>query len=218
MTERYGTNVRFIYSLPYEESVLAVANRSATDEQHELGNRRAEFVQEIWDEHESEVLDLFRKIYKRDIDEGGIIANISMVLPNSFSQPLTIAYKKRDGIETDPRVQRGLLYEIIHELAHHFASKRNEETFFDRLFAEVKRIDLLGEKSANLHYLIHAVEFGIVGELYGADIAEYSRDWKIEKWKDDAYGKSSARLKKDNVPMDKTCLEYIAREVLKLEV
>ena len=143
-----------------------------------------------------------------------IKAYISLIVPGSFSDPLTISIKRFPDIENNARSKRAFVYVTIHELAHYFAYSRPKNSFFNKLFKQVKRKNLLGERGANLHYLIQAVEFGIIGEVFGKEYAQYSWNWKIEKWKDNEYGKSAKLLSEHNVPLDKTCLEYIEREIL----
>lgn len=130
MAERNSDSiVKFVYSRPYEGTLLRFAGNEGSSKHHELGTRRAELVQEIWDEHEEHILDLFREMYKIDIHEAEIEAFISLILPGSFSHPLTISLLRRDEIETDKRQQRGVVYTVVHELAHYFAYTRDDETF-----------------------------------------------------------------------------------------
>lgn len=53
--------------------------------------------------------------------------------------------------------------------------------------------------------------------MYGQEYADYIRDWVIERRQENEYGISAKRLKDNNVPLDKTCLEYIGRDLLQLE-
>ena len=112
-------------------------------------------------------------------------------------------------IEKNLRSKRSFIYSVIHELAHYFAFSREKDTYFNKLYQKIQKFNILGSRRANLHYLIQAVEFGIVGEVFGKEYAEYSRDWVIKSWSKNEYGKSAKFLKKHKVPLNKTCLEYI---------
>ena len=103
---------------------------------------------------------------------------------------------------------------LIHELAHYFAYTRKDK-FFNKLSKKVKEVDLLGDRGTNLHYLIQAVEFGIGGEIFGEESAKLRREWVIERGKDNEYGKSAKLLKEHKVLLDKSCLEFIDKNILK---
>ena len=203
------TILKFVYSYPYEETLLRLASLKPTKIHHKKGFRKAKIVQGIWNEYEKEVLDLYRSIYKIKIPEKSIKVYVSLVAPNSFSNPFTISLKRWSDIEANPRSKRGFIYAVIHELAHYFAYTRGKSTYFNKFYARVQKLDVLGEHGANLHYLIQAVEFGIIGEVFGHKYAEYCRNWVIKNWKDNEYGKSAKLLKKHKVSLNKTCLEYI---------
>lgn len=201
--------LKFVFSYPYEVTLLRLASLKPTKTHHKKGFRKAEIVQGIWNEHEKEVMDLYRLMYKIKIPEKSIKVYVSLVVPNSFSDPFTISLRKWTDIEKNPRSKRGFVYSTIHELAHYFAYSRGKNTYFNKLYARVQKLNILGEHGANLHYLIQAVEFGIVGEVFGLRYAEYSRDWVIENRKDSEYGKSAKLLKRHKVPLNKSCLAYI---------
>ena len=201
--------VRFVYSYPYEEALLELAKGKVLRNLHEKGYEKAKIAQEIWNKYEKEVLDLYRLMYKIKISEESIKAYISLVAPNSFSDPFTISLRKWADIEKNARSERGFVYSVIHELAHYFLYTRDERSYVNKLHARLQKENTLKNWGANLHYLIQAVEFAIVGEIFGLKYAEYSRDWVINNWKTNEYGKSAKLLKKHKVPLDKTCLEYI---------
>lgn len=203
--------LRFVYSYPYEEALLKLAKGRLLPNLHEEGYEKAKLAQGIWNRYEKDVLDLYRLIYKIKISEKSIKVYVSLVAPNSFSDPFTISLKNWADVEKNSRSKRGFVYSVIHELAHYFAYTRGEDTYFNRLLANVQKADILENRGANLHYLIQAVEFGIVSEVFGKEYAEYSRNWVIENWKNSEYGKSAKLLKKHKVPLDKTCLEYIEK-------
>ena len=203
--------LKFRYSYPYEASLLRLADKKLTKEHSDLAWERTELSQKIWNKYEKDVLNLFREMYKIEIPEKFIKAYISLIAPNSYSDPLTISLKRRIDFETSPRSKRGFVYNVIHELAHFFAYTRDDTEFFNKLYTKIQKVNLLGEHGANLHYLIQAVEFGIIGEIFGNEYANYGRDWVIENSKDNEYGKSAKALKENNVPLDKTCLKYIKK-------
>lgn len=209
MSDNKKSVLQFVYSYPYEEALLRLAGVRVLQKLHKEGYKKARVAQEIWNRYEKQILDLYRLIYKIKIPEKSIKVYISLIASNSFSNPFTISLKNCPDIEKNPRSKRGFVYSVIHELAHYFAYSRGENTYFNKLYDKVQKLNILGGYGANLHYLIQAVEFGIVGEVFGANYAEYSRDWIIENWKDNEYGKSAKLLKKHKVPLNKSCLEYI---------
>lgn len=205
--------LQFVYSYPYEEALLKLAGEKISQDLHKKGYGKAKIAQQIWNKYEKEVLNLYKLIYKIRIPEKSIKVYVSLVAPNSFSDPFTISLKNWPDIEKNPRSKRGFVYSVIHELAHYFAYSRGENTYFNKLYNKIQKLNILGSHGANLHYLIQAVEFGIVAEVFGTKYAEYSRNWIIENWKDNEYGKSAKLLKKDNVPLNKSCLDYIAEHL-----
>lgn len=209
--KRQAPVLRFVYSYPYEEALLGLARERVLRDSHKKGYGKAKIAQGIWDRYEKEVLDLYQLIYKIEIPEKSIKVYVSLVAPNSFSDPFTISLGKWPDIEKDPISKRGFVYSVIHELAHYFLYTRDERSYVNKLHARLQKENTLKNWGANLHYLIQAVEFGIVGEVFGLKYAEYSRDWAINNWKTNEYGKSAKLLKKHKVPLDKTCLEYISK-------
>lgn len=206
--------LRFTYSYPYERTLLFIAGKKPSKSHDELGFKKASFAQKIWNKYDKDVLKLFKEMYKIKIPEKFIKVWVSLILPNSFSDPLTISLKHSPDIEDNPRSKRALVYTTIHELAHYFAYTRNKGDFFNRLHARIQKLDYLGARGANLHYLIQAVEFGIIGEVFGRKFAEYVHSWVIGKWKKSEYSISAQKLREDKVPLGKTCLRYIEKKVL----
>lgn len=213
--KKYQAILKFVYSYPYEGTLLKLVDQKLTKEHSGSGRKKADVVQKIWNKYEKEALKLFGEIYKIDIPEKFIKVYVSLILPNSYSDPMTISLKHHIDIENNSRSKRAVVYTTIHELAHYFAYTRDENQFFNKLFAKIQKIDLLGEHGSNLHYLVQAVEFGIIGEIFGLGYAEYARNWNIENWGESEYGKSAKLLKKHNVPLDRACLEYVNKKILK---
>jgi hypothetical protein len=207
--KEHNSTVKFIYSHPFESTMLRYAEKPITSEHHAFGRKQAYLLQELWNQHEREVLDLFHEMYKIDITEAEINVFVSLVLPNSFSLPLTISLLKHPNLETDGRSQRVALYQVIHELAHYFLYSRNGQ-FANNLLEKIQAIKVFESDGANLHYLIQAVEFGIVGEVFGSEYGEFYRDKVIEGRHNNDYEVSAKKLKDDTVPLNRTCLEYIA--------
>jgi len=205
--------IRFTYSYPYEEAMLTLVGEKLTQEHSETTMKKVKAAQAIWNAYERQILRLFEEMYKIEISEKCITTFISLVAPNSFSRPLTISLKHSMDIVKNEKSQRAFIYTVIHELAHYFSYTRGDTEFFNVLYDKVQKLDLLGEHGANLHYLIQAVEFGIIGEVFGPRYANYSRDWTIDNWSDNEYGKSALLLKEHDVPLDKTCLEYIEKRL-----
>ncbi len=201
--------VKFVYSAPYEEALLKLAGGRPTLEFFNSGKEKAKLVQEIWDKYEKKILKNFEIIYKIRVSEKLIKIYVSQVAPNSFSDPLTISVRAWKDLENNLKSRRGLIYSIIHELAHYFSYSRGGGTFFNKLLSRVQKENILGDRKANLHFLIQAVEFGIIGEVFGQKLANYRRDWIIKNWADNQYGKSAMLLKELKVPLDKSCLVYI---------
>jgi hypothetical protein len=211
----YKPIINFIYSYPYEGALLGLTGKKLTKKHSTACREKVEVAQYIWNKYEKDVFKLFEEMYKIKIPEKFIKAFISLVLPYSFSSPMTISLKYRNDLKKNPRTARSFVYVTIHELAHYFAYTRKNQ-FFNKLYDKVMSVDLLNDHGANLHYLIQAVELGIVGEIFGPAHAKFSLNWKIENRKDTEYGKSAKLLKEHNVPLDKTCLEYISENILKL--
>lgn len=203
------SKLRFVYSYPYEESFLKLAGIKPTEILRSEGQRRVRFAQKVWNKYENKILRLFSFIYKIRIPEKSIKAYISLVAPNSFSEPLTITLKHWPDIEKNRKSERGFVYATIHELAHYLSYTREKIIYFNKLLAVIQKINILNDRKANLHYLIQAVELGIIGEVFGSIYAEYLRKWIIKNWKNNEYGKSATLLKKHKVPLDKFCLNYI---------
>jgi hypothetical protein len=202
--------LKFIYSYPYESSLLRIAGKKLTQKHSDLCLEKAADAQKVWNKNEKKVLSLFKEMYKIDINEKFIKAYVSLVALNSYSDPMTIAAKEYD-FKSD-KSKRIFTYVVIHELAHYFSYTRRDK-FFNYLLSKVKELNLLDERGANLHYLIQAVEFGIGGELFGKENASLRRNWIVERNKDNEYGKSAKLLKEQNVPLDKTCLEFISKTI-----
>jgi hypothetical protein len=203
--------LNFIYSSPYETAFLMLANQDITETHHKLAKQKTETSQKIWNKYEKRILNLFEEIYKIKISEKYLRAFISLTTPISFSHPLTISLKHLLDLEKNPRSQRKFIYTIIHELAHYFAYTRPKDTLFNKLHSQIQELNLLDTYGANMHYLIKAVEFGIIGEVFGPTYADFAREWTIERSRDPEHSKSAKSLKKDNVPLDKTCLGYISK-------
>jgi hypothetical protein len=203
--------LRFIYSYPYEEALLKLSGKQASSLYHNEGQNKTKIVQKVWNKYEKKILNVFSYVYRIKIAEKKIMAYISSAAPNSFSNPLTISLKHWPDIEKNPRSKKGFIYTVIHELAHYFSYTRGKETRFNKLLTKIQKMNLLNDHGANLHYLIQAVEFGIIGEVFGSKYAKYRRSWIVKNWNTNQYGKSAALLEKHKVPFDKTCLDYIEK-------
>lgn len=207
--------VHFVYSYPYEDALLKLGGVKLTEEHSKKAAKKTKTAQKIWNKYEKQILDLFMEIYEMKIPEKRIVAYISLIAPNSYSQPLTVSLKYFADIEDNSRLKRAFVYATIHELAHYFAYTRYPHNFFNSLYKKALKVNLLSSHGKNLHYLIQAVEFGIVGEVFGSNYAKYSRNWVIEKWKGSEYSDSAKLLKEHKVPFDKTCLNFINNKILK---
>lgn len=201
--------VKFVCSLPYEEVLLKLSGGKPSLEFFKEGVEKTKKLQEIWGKYEKKILENFEIIYKIRVTEKLIKIYVSQVAPNSFSDPLTISLRLWKDLENSSTSKRGLIYSVIHELAHYFSYSRGEDTFFNKLLLRVQKENILGDRKANLHFLIQAVEFGIIGEVFDQKFANYRRDWIIQNWAKNQYGKSAMLLKKLEVPLDKSCLVYI---------
>ncbi|MDO8340660.1 MAG: hypothetical protein Q7T59_01660 [Candidatus Woesebacteria bacterium] len=207
--------VRFVYSYPYEDALLKLGGYKLTEKHSKIVTEKTRSAQKIWNKYEKQILDLFKEIYQIKIPEKSIVAYISLVAPNSYSQPLTISLKYNKDIEDNSLSKMVFVYATIHELAHYFAYTRYPSNFFNKLYKKALKANSFGSHGKNLHYLIQAVEFGIEGEVFGSGYAEYSRKWVIENWKGSEYGDSAKLLKEQGVPLDKTCLNFINDKMLR---
>lgn len=207
--------VHFVYSYPYEDALLKLGGFKSTEEHNKKGVKKTKTAQKIWNKYEKQILDLFKEIYQTKIPEKRIIAFISLAAPNSYSQPLTISLKYSQGMEDNSRSKRAFVYATIHELAHYFAYTRYPYNFFNKLYKKALKLNSFGSHGKNLHYLIQAVEFGIVGEVFGPGYAKYSKGWVIKNWKGTEYSDSAKLLEEHKVPLDKTCLKFISNKLFK---
>lgn len=207
--------IRFVYSYPYEDALLKLEGIKLREDYSKKAAKKAKTAQKIWNKYEKQILDLFKEIYQIKIPEKSIIVFISLAVPNSYSQPLTISLKYSPDIEDNSISKRAFVYATIHELAHYFAYTRYPYNFFNKLYKKALKVNLFGSHGKNLHYLIQAVEFGIEGEVFGPSYAKYSRNWVIKNWKGSEYGDSAKLLEEHKVPSDKTCLKFINDKLLK---
>lgn len=215
MTTKSKPIINFVYSYPYEGALFKLSGTKLTEEHSEAVIKKVKIAQKIWGKYEKQIFKLFEEIYKTKISKTFIKAYVSMVLPGSYSDPLTISLKYWPDIETNDKSKRAFVYSVIHELAHYFSYTRYPNNFFNKLFIKIQKVNLLGSHGKNLHYLIQAVEFGIIGEVFGKSYAEYSRNWTIENFKNSEYGQSANALKMHQIPLDKDCLNFINTNILK---
>jgi len=206
--------LKFVYSYSYENSLLGLKGEKLTVDHTAQALDRKKMAQRLWNQYEEKIFELFDEIYRIDIKENNIEAFVSLALSLSYSHPLTIGLKHFSDLDKNDKTQRGFVYRVIHELAHYFMYTRSKENFTNRLHLKIQKKDLLNDHGANLHYLIQAVEFGIISEVFGFKYADYWRNWIIEKSANNEYGKSAKLLKEHDVPMNKECLEYIKNNVL----
>ncbi|MCH7640901.1 hypothetical protein IID22_01710 [Patescibacteria group bacterium] len=206
--------LKFRYSYPYEGSLLRLAGKKLSRKHSEICREKEKQAQKIWDKYEKKVISLFEEMYKIKINEKFIEVFISLIMPSSFSHPMTISLKRFDNLEESEKQQRGLVYTIIHELAHYFLYTRDKGEYVNGLWKKIRDKDLLGDNGTNLHFLIQAVEFGIIGEVFGDGYARYARNYVIEKFRPE-YSKSAQTLIDHEVPLDKSCLTYIEKKILK---
>lgn len=198
----------FTYSYPYEQSLIRFAKLKVSNDHDKKGLEIATFVQKIWNKYEEDVISLFEEMYKIQIDEKNIEAFISLVLSNSYSHPLTISIKHQTEIKTNKRHQRAFVYTTIHELAHYFIYTRSKKEFCHSLLNKIIKRKILNTTGENLHFLIQAIEFGIIGEIFGVGYADFARNYVIKNYSDE-YKNSAKALLDNSIPLDKTCLEYI---------
>src|SRR3989304_8621673 len=100
MKNKHTPIFNFKYSYPYEGSLLKLTGKKLTKEHSELVLRKTKVAQRIWNKYEKEVLNLFREMYKIDIPEKSIKVYISLIAPNSYSDPFTISLKYCKDLET----------------------------------------------------------------------------------------------------------------------
>ena len=210
----YKPIVNFVFSRPYESSLLAIKKEHLTKEHFEKALKIKELAQKIWVVHEDKVFKLFEDIYNIKITEEKIDAFITFVSPNSYSQPLTITFYHYKEFETNEIQQNFFVFTLIHELAHYFAYTRPKDSYFQKLFDKIIKKDLLKSHGANLHFLIQAVEFGIGAEVLGGSVATKIRNHIAEK-RSPEYKISAQALIDDDVPLDENCLKFIEENILK---
>ncbi|MFV1917499.1 MAG: hypothetical protein ACC618_03425, partial [Patescibacteria group bacterium] len=91
---------------------------------------------------------------------------------------------------------------------------RERREYANKIWKIIMNKDLLKDCDTNLHFLIQAVEFGIIGEVFGEGYAEYARNYVIKSFSSE-YSDSAQALIDNKVPLDKSCLCYIEKKVLK---
>lgn len=205
--------LNFVYSYPYESVLLELVGKKLSAGHDKEALTRRKQAQKIWDKYELKIFDSFEEIYKIKIPEKFIEAFISLAAPHSYSHPMTITLKGILDLERNEIHQRGLIYVVVHELAHYFLYTRSEKEYANKLWKRIKDKNLLGNHGVNLHFLIQAVEFGIIGEIFGKSYSKYARDWVIKNRKGE-YRQSAKALFNYDVPLDKTCLESISKKIL----
>ena len=206
----------FVYSRPYETTIAKAMGKDFSKDDIDRGVELTKYIQTLWSEHEEKILNLFREMYKIDITESSKEFFVSQILPNSYSRPLTIRiWWTKDEIKKNGIYQRTIVGTIIHELAHYFSYTRPKDSYFNILLDKVFKTKLSDDRGINVHYLVQAVEFGIVGDLFGEKRGNIFRDKTIERNPKNEYGISAKLLKDHNVPVDKTCLEFIMNKVIK---
>lgn len=209
----YKPVVNFVFSRPYESSLLAIKNEHLTKEHTEKALKIKDLAQKIWAAHEEKASKLFEEIYDIKITEETIDAFITFVSPRSYSQPLTITFFHYKEFETNEVQQNFFVFTLIHELAHYFAYTRPKESYFQKLFEKALKLDLLKSHGANLHFLIQAVEFGIGAEVLGESVAAKIRYHVAEK-RSGEYKISAQALIDNKVPLNKSCLRFIEENIL----
>lgn len=203
--------LNFVYSYPYEHSLIKLTKLKLSTDHDQNALKLTQFVQNIWNKYEEKIIKLFEEMYKIEIDEKTIEAFISLILLNSYSHPLTISIKRQTEIKTNKRQQRAFIYTTIHELAHFFLYTRSKKEYCYRLYQKITKKKILKTTGENLHFLIQAVEFGIIAEIFGVGYADFVRNFVIKNYSDE-YKNSAKALLDYNVPLNKTCLEYINKQ------
>ena len=123
--------LRFDYSFPYERTLAKLGKIKIAKNHDEILYKKEVQAQKIWNKYEKKAFALFGEIYKIKILEKFIKAYISLIVPGSFSDPLTISIKRFPDIENNARSKRAFVYVTIHELAHYFAYSRPKNCFFN---------------------------------------------------------------------------------------
>lgn len=207
-------NFRFHYSRVFEASIASILGKALAPNDIKVGKVKERIAQGLWDQHEKAVLGLFQQMYRTETQQDSGTIWLSLLLPNSFSDPLTVSIKGNPDIEHDPLAQKSLIAKTIHELAHYFSYSRPKDAFFNQLLRLVQERDLVGTQRGNLHYLIQAVEFGIMAELFGQEVGMKRRAVRAERGLHPDYKKSAQLLIDHQVPLDCTCLEFIEQKIL----
>lgn len=207
---------QFHYSYPFEGTVARLKEIQMTPANHEVGRIKAEVAQQIWAEHEPKVIQLFEEVYQIKVSEKGRWVWLSLVLPNSFSDPLTISLNRFPEIESNPKHRLVLVFTTIHELAHYFLYSRPEDSYAHVLWEKIKKKNPGQDRGTNLHYMIQAVEFGFGAEVLGEKFADLRRQYIAQNGHGE-YQKSAQLLIDHNVPLDKTCLKFIEEKILNVK-
>ena len=206
----------FVYSRPYEITIARAMKKNFSEEDFNRGVELTKYIQTLWLEHEEKAMNLFREMYKIDITESNKEFFVSQILPNAYSRPLTIRmWWTKEEIEKNEIYQRTIIGTIIHELAHYFSYSRPKDSYFNVLLDRVFKAGFSDDRGTNVHYLVQAVELGIIGELFGEKRGNIFRDKTIERNPKNEYGISAKLLKEHNVPVNRTCLEFISNKVIK---
>lgn len=64
ISERNSAVLSFLYSVPYEETLLKLAGRKHSQGLYRKGSLMCELAQMLWKKKEKEILNLFESIYK----------------------------------------------------------------------------------------------------------------------------------------------------------
>lgn len=208
MTPRF----HFRYSRVFEDTVANMQGEALTPLEREHGRATERSAQALWDVYEGKALQALGAMYRLDPEHMGGKIWISLRLPNSFSDPPTITLKNID-LDNDPIDQKTFISRTVHELAHYYLYTQPDSSYANQLFQRIGERNLVGSTGANVHYFVQAVEFGIMGDLFGQAVAAKRRQLKAEKAPDD-YRRSAQLLIEHRVPLDRHSLEFIEREVL----
>jgi hypothetical protein len=208
------TRFRFRFSRPYEMTLAMNMGVTVTPEDIEKGHVRAEAANLVWREHEDKVMKLFEEMYKIKITETSRPIYVSQILSGAFSDPMTLSLKRFPDLEADENHKQGLVFLTIHELAHFFMFQRPADSFVNQLFQRAKKQKISDDRGTCLHFVVQAVEFGLGAEVFGSEAARARLLKKVSEGKGE-YQASAILLQNHNVPLDKTCLEFIDKEVLK---
>jgi hypothetical protein len=203
--ESPSARVEFRVGMPLERALATARGTRVRPDHAEVLGALAARAAEVWAPYERRILGWFETMYQARIAEPVIPTYVSLLIPNPISEPVVL---RLDPAETlsDPDAQRDLVYQQIHQLAHYLLPLGRAQAVVDH----VAQVCPDNRPDASIHVVIHAVELGMGGELFGAAVAARDRERLLTHRVED-YRISARQLIERDIPLDATALDAVAR-------